>query len=343
MTPHQHPRHRLLVFGRDLVHEWRTDRVPDLAAEVAFYAILSLFPALLAMAAILGVLDDFVGADLAARAQDNVLDFLRSILTSEADSTLDAASELFTESRPGLLTFSLLASFWALSRGFAALVRALDVVYDLDEHRKWLHIRTTAIGLTIGSVLASAVMLSMIVVGPLFGTGEDIADEIGLGDQFVFLWDVIRLPLAFLVLILWAATIFHIAPDHHTPWRDDVPGAIVTGVLWVVFSAGLHSYVELAQTGNAIFGALGGVLIVMLWFWLLSLAVLIGGEVNELLLEHRLVHEAEANAEVEARDDAPDSEFVEGGPEPGHEGAGFDGGTAVEEDAHDRRRDHDPV
>ena len=105
------------------------------------------------------MLDSFVGADLAARAQDNVLDFLRSILTSEADSTLEAASELFTESRPGLLTFSLLASFWALSRGFAALVRALDVVYDLDEHRKWLHIRGTAIALTLGSVVAAAVML----------------------------------------------------------------------------------------------------------------------------------------------------------------------------------------
>ena len=99
-------------------------------------------------------------------------------------------------------------------------------------------------------------------------------------------------------------------------------------MLWIVFSAGLHYYVELAQTGNAIFGALGGVLIVMLWFWLLSLAVLIGGEINELLLDHRT---------------AWASEGVEGGSQVGHEGAGFDGGAAVEEDPHDGRRHDDPV
>lgn len=330
------PARRLWGFGRELLDEWRTDRVPDLAAEVAFYAILSLFPALLSMAAILGVLDGFVGADLAERAQENVLDFLRSVLTSEADSTLDAASELFTEKRPGLLTFSLLASFWALSRGFAALVRALDVVYDLDEHRSWVRIRGTAVALTIGSVVASAVMIGMIVVGPLFGTGEDLAGTFGLGSQFAFLWDVVRLPLAFVVLILWATTIFHIAPDHHTPWRDDLPGAVVAGILWIVFSAGLRVYVEVAQTGNAIFGALGGVLIVMLWFWLLSLAVLIGGEINELLIEHR-------RPVVPLGGAGDGSEVVESSAQLSHEGAGLDRGSAVEQDPHDGRGDDNAV
>ncbi len=305
------------------MREWRDDRVPDLAGGVAFYAILSLFPALLALASVLGVLDSLVGADLAIRVETEVSDFLRTVLTSEADSTIAAVDELFTDARPGLLTLSLLVAVWTLSRGFAALVRALDVVYDLDEHRPWVRVRSTAFVLAIGSMFAAAILLTLVVIGPLFGTGEDIAAEIGLGDQFVFLWNVLRLPVAFAVLVLWAATIFHIAPDHHTPWRADLPGALVTGVLWIAFSGGLRLYVQFAQAGNAVFGALGGVLIVLLWFWLLALAVLIGGEVNELLIER--------------------SESVERGTEGGDVLAGLERTTTVEEDAHDRRRDHHPV
>ena len=320
MTDAPRWRRRGVELGRSFLREWSKDRVPDLAAEVAFYAILSLFPAFLAMASVLGVLDSVVGAEVARDVETEVLDFLGTVLTEEADGTIEAARDLFRDSSPGLLTFSLLAALWALSRGFAALVRALDVVYDLDEHRPWLRIRGTALLLAVGSTVAGSVMLTLLVVGPLFGTGEDIAAEIGLGDEFVFLWDVVRLPVAFVVLVVWAATVFHIAPDHRTPWRADIPGALVTGVLWVAFSAGLRLYVEFAQGTNAVFGALGGALIALLWFWLLALAVMIGGEINGLL--------------IPPGEEAP-SELVESAAERAHELAGVDGAATVEEDAHD--------
>lgn len=268
---------------REMASRWTEHRLPDSAASVAFFAVLSLLPAFLALAAALGPLDTLIGNDLAQRVQEGVLDFLGSVLTSEADGTLEVAQDLFAEERRGLLTFSLLAAVWTLSRAFAALVRALDVVYDAVERRSWLHLRLTALVLAIGSVLAAAMMLTAIVVGPLFGTGEQIADEIGLGDLFAFSWNVVRLPVAFVVLVAWAATIFHMAPDHRTPWRWDLPGALLTGLLWLVFSAALNLYLDLAQAGNAVFGALGGALIVLLWFWLLSLAVLLGGELNQVL------------------------------------------------------------
>ena len=306
--------------------EWSADRVPDAAAGVAFYAILSLLPAFLSLAALLGVLQAVVGGDVATRAETEVLDFLGSILTSEADGTLQAARELFTEARPGLLTFSAIGALWTVSRAFAALVRALDTVYDLDEHRSWLDIRLTALGLALGSTVAAAVMLAVVIVGPLFGTGEDIAAEVGLGDQFVFVWDVLRLPVAFVVLVAWAATIFHVAPDHRTPWRRDLPGALLTGLLWVLFSAGLRLYLQYGGGTNAVFGALGGALIVLLWFWTLSLAVLIGGELNEILLEPW-----------------PGSAGVEGGAEGADEAPGIEGGAAVDEHPHDGAGDDDAV
>ena len=315
---------RLLSLGRELVAEWRHDRVPDLAAEVAFYGILSLFPALLAVAALLGVLDAVVGADVAEEVRSEVISFLQTVLTSEADDTIEAVEELFTGSSPGLLTFSAVAALWALSRGFAALIRALDVVYDLDELRPWARIRGTALVLSFGSVAMGAILLVLVVVGPLFGTGRDIADEIGLGDQFVFLWDVARLPFALVVVVAWAATIFHVAPDHHTPWRADLPGAVLTAALWLVFSGGLQLYLALAQQGNPVFGTLGGALIVLLWLWLLALAVMIGGELNQILLTRR-------------------SGPVESVAERAHELAGLDRAAPVEEDPHDGGSDDDAV
>lgn len=324
-------RDRVVRVGRKMATEWSDDRVPDNAASVAFYAVLSLLPAFLALAAVLGPLDSLVGGDLAQRVQEEILDFLGSVLTSEADGTVEAARDLFADDRPGLLTFSLLLAIWTVSRSFAALVRALDVVYDLDDHRSWFSIRATALVIAVGSMVSAAVMLTAIVVGPLFGTGEQIADQVGLGDQFVFLWDVFRLPFAFVVLVLWAATIFHVGPDHHAPWRYDLPGALLTGVLWLAFSGGLRVYLELAQTGNAVFGALGGALIVLLWFWLLSLAVLIGGELNQVLLDERApVQGPHAPVEQAAKDRSTDalprpsaaSDDVEGGTQVGDEGAG---------------------
>lgn len=314
-----------------MVDEWRHDRVPDLAAEVAFWSVLSLVPALLSMAAVLGLLDSVVGADVAIRVQENLLDALRSILSDEADGTLESVERLFDDTSPGLFTFSLLAAVWAVTRGFAALVRALDVAYDLDEHRPWVKIRSTAALLGVGSLVAAAVMLALLVIGPLLGTGDDVAETVGLGDTFVVLWDVLRLPVAFVLLVVWAATIFHIAPDHHTPWKADVPGALLTTVLWIVFSGGLRIYVEVAQQSNSVFGALGGVLIVMLWFWLLSLAVILGGELNQIVLEQR--------------DDGSGSPVgvVEGLAQSGHELAGGDGAPAVEQDPHDRRGHDDAV
>lgn len=345
-------------IARRMVEEWTHDRLPDTAAAVAFWGVLSLVPAFLSFAALLGPLDSLVGGDVAQRVQDEVLDFLATVLTSEADGMVDATRNLFEEERPGVLTFSLAASVWTVSRAFAALVRALDVVYDLDDQRGWINTRLTALAIALGTVLAAAVLLAVLVVGPLFGTGADIADRIGLGDQFAFVWDVLRLPFAFAVLVLWAATIFHIGPDHHTPWRWDLPGALLTAVLWLIFSAGLRVYLDLAQAGNAVFGTLGGALIVLLWLWLLSLAVLIGGELNQVLLdEFAPVHGPPAPEQERQREERTDaapadpatdrdgarSAAVEGVAQAGDEGAGVDGRRAVEEQAHDRRGDDHAV
>ena len=136
-------------------------------------------------------------------------------------------------------------------------------------------------------VVASIVMV-LIVVGPLFGGGEELADDLGVGSFFATLWTWFRWPVVFLVLLAWAATVFHIAPNHRSPWRYELPGALVSAVWWSVVSLGFNSYLNAASSGsNAIYGLLGGALSLLFWLYLMSMGLLLGAELNSLFAVHR--------------------------------------------------------
>ncbi|HEX6425647.1 MAG TPA: YihY/virulence factor BrkB family protein [Acidimicrobiales bacterium] len=278
---------------RRIALEWREDRVSGLAAEVAFFALLSLFPTLLAVTAALGSIEAVAGRDVAARAEAEVIDFLRRVLTDEAADTVDAVEGLFRDSNPGIVTIGVVSALWAASRGFAAVVNALDVVYDLDDRRSYLVRRAVGLGLAVGTIAVTAVMLAMLVVGPLLGTGREIADDLGLGGAFATLWNWFRWPVAVSVMVAWAATVFHVGPNHRTPWRWDLPGAVLTAVAWALLSIGLRVYLSVAVGTDQVLGLLGGTLIVMLWFYLLAAGLLLGGELNAVLVARAGLRDAD--------------------------------------------------
>ncbi|MGD9797456.1 MAG: YihY/virulence factor BrkB family protein [Acidimicrobiia bacterium] len=269
--------------GRSVAEGWRRERVSGLSAEIAFFWVLSLFPALLALAAALGSLDALAGSDLAERAKAEVLGFLRDTLTEEASGTVDAVEEVFSGSSPGVLTVGAAVAVWSASRGFNALIRTLDLVYGLKERRGYLATRALALALAVGSVVVMASTLAMLVLGPLLGTGGEVADAVGLGSAFATWWELARWPTAAVVLVAWSTTVFHLGPNHRTPWRWDLPGAVLTAVAWALASLGLRAYLALAGGGNQVFGALGGALIVLLWLYLLAMGLLLGGLLNAVL------------------------------------------------------------
>jgi membrane protein len=278
-------------LGAALAREAQDDRVGGLAAEMAFFWLLGLLPTVLAIAATLGSLELVVGGEVAEQAQDEAVEFLGRVLTDDASETVEAVDGLFAETETGVFTIGALAALWAASRGFVAMIRALDIVYDLDERRGYLHQRALALGLAAGSVVVAAVMLAMLVLGPLLGTGRDVADAVGLGSGFAALWDLVRWPLAMVVLVAWAATLLHTAPNHTTPWRRDLPGAVLAGASWATLSVGLRIYLATAPGGDAVLGTLGGPLIVLLWLYLLAIGLLLGGELNALLAGRRWTDE----------------------------------------------------
>ncbi len=282
------PFERYVPVVKDLQREVTEDRVTGLAAEVAFFGVLSIFPGLLMVVAAIGSVDAFVGSDLARLSKRQIVDFLQLILTKEASAAIQAVEDLFASGSDGLLTVASLLALVGLSRAFAVLATALNLAYDSEERRPWLQRRLLGLGLSIGTVAMTVFMLVMIVVGPLFGAATGVAQLLGIGDMFNSAWNVLRWPVAFVAMVVWATTLFHFVPCRPRPrWREDLPGAILTAVLWLVVSLGLNIYLQVAADANPVFSVLGGGLILLIWLYLLSMSLLLGGELNPILHRHR--------------------------------------------------------
>ena len=282
---------------RTYVQEVLDDRLPGLAAETAFFAVLSIFPGLLVAGSLLGLLDGIVGGEVAYRAQEQVIDTLSLVLTQEAEGVLDSVRSLFQQSRGGLLTTATIGALVTLSGAFAVAINALNLAHDAAEHRSWLRRRLVGLVMAIGTLLVAVLGLAVLVVGPLFGRGERLADVVGLGPAFTFVWDVVRLPAMALLVLLWATALLRFAPSRHLRWRDAVPGALLTAALWLTASAGFRLYVGVAAARNPVLGAFGGGAILMTWAYLLSLSLLLGGELNATLLERRAARAGGADGE----------------------------------------------
>lgn len=262
----------------------KADRLGGLAAEVAFFAVLSIFPAFLAMAAALGSLQSLIGGDFAREAEQRVVDFVQTFLTNRAEGTVEAVRDLFRKQSGGVFTFGVAVALWSASRGMRVVLRTIGEINDVEETRSGARRALVAVGLVLCSLVATAVMLAMIVLGPLLGRGQALARAWGVGELYLTLWQWLRLPVAFLVLLAWATLILHSAPHRCRGWRLDAAGALVTGVLSLVASLAFRLYLDLFG-GNPVFGVLGSALVVLVWFYLLSAALLIGAELNAVLAE----------------------------------------------------------
>ena len=262
MTRPQRRRSSVVATVRELAREATDDNAVDAAASVAFWLLLSLPATLLAGLATLSLLGDEATAEL----RRLTFEFVDRVFTSEADELRTAIDGIFDQNKAGLFSVSLLLALVTVSRGFAGLIRALDVVYDIEESRGFVRLRLASLGLGFGTI--ATVALSTWLWSLSAGVGVPL---------------ILRVGVALVVLVVWAATIFHVGPNHHTPWRYDLPGAALTAVGWFVVSIGYGWYIQLAGGGNAVLGIAGAILLGMTWFWIVCLILLVGGELNEIV------------------------------------------------------------
>jgi len=282
MSPHAWPA-RLLGSARDLVGAALRDRVPGLSAEVAFFAVLSLFPGMLIAVGMLGFLDLLVGNDLATRVQQQTVEAADSLLTDQAEPVVESVEGVFAGRYGEVLTLSAVGALVTLSGAWAVLISALNLAYDVPEQRSWVRRRLLGLGLGIATLVVVALTLTVVVVGPLLGHGPELAASVGLREVFGQVWSFGRLPLLFVILTTWLLVVFRVAPNRHTTWPAALPGAVLTAVLWLLTTAGFRLYLVLVGDRNPLLGAFGGGVVVMTWAYLLSLALLLGAELNALL------------------------------------------------------------
>ncbi len=271
---------------KDVVDEYRRDGVGDLAASITFWTILSVPAAVLALVSALSSLESVVGASVANDVQAEVKQFITDTF---ADSTTltETVDELFETSSTGVATAATLIALFTLSRAFAGLIRALDRAYEVVDGRPWWYVRIVAIGLGVGTIVVVAAGATMLALLP----------ELPLA--VVVRW--LTAPAVLVALVLWAATVFHIGPNHRTPWRYDLPGAVVTMIGWVLASQGFALYVRLAGNGNGVQTSVGAILLALSLMYLLSIVLLVGAELNDVISRRAGVAQQQASITVRAR------------------------------------------
>jgi membrane protein len=242
------------------------------AASLAYYFFLALFPALLFVVSLAGMLPvehllDRIVAVLSRVAPGDVVEIARQQLVQIAG-----------QPHGGVLTLSLVAALWSTSSGMTAVIDTLNQAYRIPERRSWWHVRLTAVALTIALTVVTLVAFALVMAGST--AAGYAANWLALGSDFRLAWMILRWPMAFALVVGVIGCIYRFAPDTTREWVWVTPGSVTAATLWLVASAGFRTYVSHFADYQKTYGAIGGVMVALLWFYFASLAILIGAQLD---------------------------------------------------------------
>jgi membrane protein len=254
--------------GKEMMH----DDVLDLAAQQAYYFFFALFPALLFL---ISVASFFSLRPII----DNVVEMLGRVAPPDVIKIVtDQLRQLSDRNSGGLLTFAFLVAIWSSSGAMVSIITTLNTAYDITESRPWWKARLTAIGLTVGLAVFILVSMFLVLAGPALG--EHLANTLYLGNAFKWTWWILQWPVVFLLIATGVGLVYYFAPDAEQDWVWLTPGSVLATILWVAASLGLKLYYTFQPNANATYGAIGGVMVLLLWFYVSGLALLAGAELN---------------------------------------------------------------
>lgn len=277
------------------------DRVPGLAAEMAFFALLALVPLLVALGAGLGALEDLVGADQVVRIERGIVGVLNAVFgPGLTDDTLaPLVRGLLSQRRGGLALTGFVIALYLASRVVGVALYALDVAYGAPSSRGLLSRRLLGVVYALLGVVVVMLTFALAIGGPLLGGGEALAHRLGFGEAFALAWQVGRWPVLAAVVVAFFMLVYRVGPNVQQGWRDCLPGAVLGLVLWLGVSLGLRVYLQvtggvqapsfapekeaLAAAGQVV----SALIALVLWIYLSSMAMLVGGEFNAELAHSR--------------------------------------------------------
>jgi membrane protein len=265
------------------VREAREDNLTDWAAALTYYGVLSIFPALLVLVALLSLLGEH------PRTTDALLEIVQDVSPGAAAETLRDPIVDVIRSKGGagaLLGVGLVGALWSASGYIGAFMRAMNVLYEVEEGRPFWKLRPLQIAITIAMVLLLAlVAIAIVVTGPL---ASAVGGVVGLGDAAVTAWSWGKWPVLVLIVIVMLAVLYYAAPNvKHPGFRLLSPGAVAAVVLWLVASLLFALYVANFGSYNKTYGSLGAVVVFLVWLWISNLALLLGAELDSELERRR--------------------------------------------------------
>jgi membrane protein len=260
-------------FFRRIWHRIYEDDVPALAAQLAYFLLLSLFPLLIFLVSLLPYLP-ITHHDIIAFIQDHTPVEQAEIINNSVEEVLNKNNTI--------LSFSILATLWSASNGINAIVRAFNKAYRVEQARS-IMVRIKSMFLTLGMIFVFILALLL----PVFGReiGEFLFAQFGLRSEFLSVWEALRWLISFLVLLLVFTGLYWIAPNVKMKCRSALPGAIVATIGWVVVSWGFSFYVSNFGQYTVVYGQIGGVIVLLIWLYLAAFIIIIGGEINAYFKE----------------------------------------------------------
>jgi membrane protein len=265
-------------FGtlKRVVSEFKNDNLTDWAAALTYYAVLSIFPAFIALISILGLVVE------PATITRVVTDVVSQLGPSSAVDTFKGPIEQISANQSTALLgliFGVAVALWTASNYVGAFMRASNAVYEREEGRPFWILRPVQILVTLVLVLMAAlVVLALIVTGPV---AQAVGDAVGLGDAAVTAWNIAKWPVMLAVVMLMLAILYWSSPNAKPAgFRWISPGSVVAVVMWIVASAAFAFYVANFGSYNKTYGTLAGVIVFLVWMWITNIAVLLGAELN---------------------------------------------------------------
>jgi membrane protein len=281
------------------VTEFRADNLTDLAAALTYYGILAIFPAVIALVSILGL----VGHS----ATQPLIENLGKVAPGPAKSLFTSAIENLNHSRGAagvIFIVGLAGALWSASGYVAAFMRASNAIYDVEEGRPIWKTLPVRVGVTVVTVVLLA--LSSVAVVLTGGLARHVGNLVGVGSTAVTIWDIAKWPVLVALVSFMLSLLYWASPNvKHPGFRWLSPGAILAVAAWLIASGAFALYVANFSSYNKTYGALAAVVVFLVWLWVSNIAVLLGAELNAELERGRFIetgHGPDEEPFIEPRD-----------------------------------------
>jgi membrane protein len=290
------------------VTEFREDNLPDWAAALTYYGLLSLFPALIAMTSLLGLFGD------PKTTTKSLTEIITSIGPQSGAQTFKEPIESITSNQSAAgfaFVLGLAAALWSASGYIGAFMRASNIIYETPEGRPFWKLRPLQLGVTLLMIVLMVLLaIGLVMTGPIV---EAVADPIGLSSTAVDVWEIAKWPTMALIFIVMVDVLYFASPNVKLRgFKWVTPGSLVAIVVWAIASALFALYVANFGSYDKTYGTLGGLIALLVWFWITNLAILFGHQMNAERERSAEIEEgrprAEREIQLEPRDEPKDQE-----------------------------------